>query len=160
MNKVIDTNIWRYGFLHDEEYRMDCANFLYAFIMNRQDSMAMDAGGKMLSEYNRNLRQDPEFRKTFVQLQRDNRISHVVSRIPMRHKERLRALGFHEEEDHVFLGTALQADRYLVSEDSDYGTRGQKEKQQANQYMRETLGIMLRNSEEALEDIRGIEGGA
>ncbi|MDO4804041.1 MAG: hypothetical protein Q4A32_04395 [Lachnospiraceae bacterium] len=86
-----------------------------------------------------------------------NRISYVSSDIDKRHKEGLDAVGFHEAEDRVFLGCAYNADKYLVTEDSDYGVSPVANKNdelalRKKRYIETEMGVELADSARALKD--------
>lgn len=68
------------------------------------------------------------------------------------HRRRLIQLGCHEDSDHVFIAVATRADRYLVSEDSDFGKgHGSRvaDKPGLAGYLMETLGLTVDDASEA-----------
>ena len=63
-------------------------------------------------------------------------------------------LGFHEKEDHIFTGTAMNGDKILITEDSDYGVYGEKEYEKVYTYMKTQMGLQVLTSNTFLEHIR------
>lgn len=63
-----------------------------------------------------------------------------------KHEKELYQLGFQEKEDHIFVGAAMNADKILVTEDSDYGVHGEKDYQKVYTYMKDNMGLLVLES--------------
>ena len=66
-------------------------------------------------------------------------------------EKHLKQLGFHENEDHVFVGTAIHTDKIIVTEDSDYGVHGEEEAKKVNIYMRDHMKLSVHTSRQFLD---------
>lgn len=159
MRLVIDTNIWVYALSNIPEWRYDCESFLFSF-MDSGHCLAVDYNRKILKEYDDNLRQNEKYRVFYSMLEKRGRIEFVDSSIPGKHLRKLDELNFHEPEDRVFTGVAYNADKCIVTEESDYGKGPTKEaksqeKQAVLHYMENDMGIHIYDSVEAKQAIRG-----
>ncbi len=154
MRLTIDTNIFIKAF-DEAEYSMDCDIFVIgSFVSNPERSLTLDFEDSIRKEYCKNLSSNQRFIKIYTALELQGRISFISGKIDKIHKDNLISLGFHEPEDHAFVGTAVNADRILITEDSDYGKGpNQKaqtpEKIQVLQYMSDTMKLQVLDSIEA-----------
>ncbi|MCD7813321.1 MAG: PIN domain-containing protein [Lachnospiraceae bacterium] len=151
MRLVIDTNIWIKA-LVSEEYEIDCAEALYCFLHDKEMELALDFNGDILTEYQDNLQEERSFQKCMMKLKNEKRTHWVSSNLNKVHKNALISRGFHEPEDHVFVGTAMNADKIIVTEDSDYGVHQEAEKQEVFTYMKEKMGMRVMSAEQFSEE--------
>jgi hypothetical protein len=86
------------------------------------------------------------------------RVQLVSGRLENKHVTRLRKLGCHEPSDHIFIAVAEHTDRYLVTEDSDFGKGHPNRalaKAEVTTYMREKLGLTVHDAKEACNHLSG-----
>lgn len=147
---MIDTNIWINGCVQDKEYyRPECAEFLWLFAHNPKHMLALDYTRKMVQEYEDNLEKNIMFQQIYKKLSRTGRIHYCSETLPEKHFCELKKRGFHEPEDMVFAGVCFNSDKFLVSNDSDYGTHGEEEKKEVYDYMKNNMGMTVVNSDDA-----------
>ena len=72
-----------------------------------------------------------------------NKVKMVDLRCNEKIKTDLRELGFIGKEDYVFVETAIAADRYLITEDSDYGVHCENEYQGVYDYLTMVLRLFI-----------------
>ena len=154
MQIVIDTNIWKKACTSES---MKCVFFIGNFLQTKDDQLAVDYSYKMLKEYEDNVKNEPFYKHCIKELIEQNRIAYGSSQLSNIHKQGLDRVGFHEPEDRVFLGRAFNGDKYLVSEDSDYGLSPDPDKNDAQalakkDYIESEMGVTLVNGEAALSD--------
>lgn len=123
MRLVIDTNIWVKAC---EMTSMECHLFISNFLQTKDDTLVIDMDHEIMKEYEDNLSKNTFYRHCIKHIQ--DRLEFHSSTIPNVHKRGLDKVEFHEPEDRVFLGCAFNTDKYLVTEDSDYGMSPIKEK--------------------------------
>lgn len=156
MQVVIDTNIWKKACTSES---MNCVFFIGNFLQTKGDHLAVDYDYKMLKEYEDNVNNEQFYQQCIKELYRQSRIAFGSSNLNNVHENGLDGVGFHEPEDRVFLGRAYNGDKYLVSEDSDYGLSPDPEKNDAHalakkNYIETVMGVTLADSEKALSDSR------
>lgn len=149
---VIDTNIWVKAVV-DNEYEVDCDDALSYFFQNRDFMLTLDHNGEIEREYRDNIRNNRRFEVRMKQLERERRKCWVDSELTKKQEMGLKKCGFHEKEDHIFVGTAMHADRIIVTEDSDYGVHGELEYKKAYTYMKEQMGLSVLASSQFLDII-------
>lgn len=147
---VIDTNIW-VNSLVEAEYNIDCADALGCFFLDKDLVLALDCNSEIEREYRDNLRDSRFFELRMKQLERENRKYWCDSKLNKKHKDELLKLGFQEQEDHVFAGTAMNADKILITEDSDYGVHGEESYQKVYTYMKQIMGLSVLSSKQFVE---------
>lgn len=145
---VLDTGIWVKGLKKDEYLRE--AYIVLQFMNEKDVGMAVDEDGLIFREYRdnfpRNCREKRNFELWMKQLFSKQKIRLVNYRLTDEIKADLVRVKFHEEEDWVFIGTALNSDKIIVSEDSDYGIKGEKGHEEAFQYLTGRLALRLYSS--------------
>lgn len=114
---VIDTNIWVKAILN-EEYTIECDDALSCFLQNEDMILALDYQREIEREYRDNITGNRRFELNMKRLDREQRKCWVNSKLIEKQETDLYNLKFQEKEDHVFVGTAMNADRVLVTEDS------------------------------------------
>ena len=150
MDLVIDTNIFVHAKDMDRVYGMNCLMFLSNFLQC-DDKMALDYKNEIWQEYQDNLSEYKFFQEFYKQMQWQNRFAFADSKINRKEENKLIELGFHEAEDHVFVGVALNTGKTIVTDDSDYGANGEPDKQKVYEYMQTELHLNVWNSEQAKE---------
>jgi predicted nucleic acid-binding protein len=119
---------------------------------------ALDLEGKILAEYRGKCSDIELFKKWYQEMWEQLRFQQVPGRLENRHVTRLRKLGCHEPSDHVFVAVAEHTERYLVTEDSDFG-KGHLNRALTNTevtaYMREQLGLTVHDAKEARNHLSG-----
>ncbi len=156
---VIDTNIWDNAFLGDngEKLKGDCKKVILKFTSDNQLVMVVDSplpgnvGSRILKEYRHHLGGRPDFERILIGFYDNRKLIQVPPVMDDNLKKELLRRGFHEVEDHIFVFTALAADKMIVTEDSDYGVHGEIEKEAVYDYMTIDKGMTLKNSEEFLQ---------
>jgi predicted nucleic acid-binding protein len=154
MKITIDSKIWVCAFSEKPgEWSFDCEGFLYKFIESNH-SLAVDYERNVLREYNDNLKYNERYRAFYRMLDSSHRIEFVDATLTNKHKGSLLALGFHEPEDHVFVGVAYNADKMIITEDSDYGKgihpkAKESDKQAVLRYMITEMELKVLDSNEA-----------
>lgn len=114
--------------------------------------MALNYDNRIMQEYQDNiLGKDTFFQLFFVEMHRQKRFIYGDSKINKREKDRLVQLGFHEPEDHIFVGAALNTGKTIITDDSDYGANGEIDKQKVYEYMINELNLNILNSKQAKE---------
>ena len=141
-NIVIDTNIWIKAIV-DSEYDLACDDALSAFFQCNSLYLALDYNNEIEREYRDNIKNSRKFELRMKQLSREQRKVWGDSKLSPKDKNTLQKLGFHEEEDHVFVGTAVHADKVIITEDSDYGVHGESDKQPDYEYMKNDMELSV-----------------
>lgn len=152
MKIVIDTNIFLHGEVNHEDFNMNCLMFLSNFMQTKSLEWTLDDNNEIMQEYQDNhLGNDKVFQAFLHILFTENRVVYRSAKIDNKHKNQLMRLGFHELEDHVFVGTAMHADKIIVTDDSDYGINDEPEKCQVYEYMTNEMKLNVWNSNKAVE---------
>ena len=151
MQVVVDTNILVKAFIDDE---LDHICLLMKFRNHNSLIFVLDSENKIVEEYQRNLSKNVLFQKWFKETGKNINVNYFSGKIESCTKAELLNLGFHEPSDHVFVALALEADKILVTEDSDFGmgnnNRAQEpEKQRVKNYLTNTLLITLHDAPSA-----------
>lgn len=155
-NIVIDTNILCKSFLDKD---MMSASVIFDVYNNENIKVVFDYGETIMREYRREVGHEEFFQKWLRKLQDTNRIEFNDGRLDNKIKRDLINLGFHEETDQVFVATSLNADKIILTEDSDYG-KGKLEKAidhlDVLEYMRNILRMVILDSDEAYTYLKAI----
>lgn len=146
MNVSIDTNILKKAI---EEDSLEHISLMFR-IRDHSHSITLDFQGQLLDEYNDELGEYRLFQKWYTELQNNQKIYYCDHRVPNRHTAKLLELGFHEPEDLIVLGLAIHADKYLVTEDSDFGKGNER---RAADHMN-ILTYITDNMEITVHDVR------
>ena len=141
-NIVIDTNI-RIKAIVDSEYDLACDDALSAFFQCNSLYLALDYNNEIEREYRDNIKNSRKFELRMKQLSREQRKVWGDSKLSPKDNNTLQKLGFHEEEDHVFVGTAVHADKVIITEDSGYGVHGESDKQPVYEYMKNDMELSV-----------------
>ena len=119
-----------------------------------EHGIILDFEDHIRKEYMNNLSTNERFIKIYSALEQQGRINFVSGKLDNKHKHKLISLGFHEVEDHAFTGAAMNSDKCIVTEDSDYGKGSNKkanspEKQVVLKYMTDEMGMCVYDSIQA-----------
>lgn len=120
--------------------------------------VALDLEGKILAEYRGKCSGIELFEKWYLEMWQ--RVQQVSGRLENRHVTRLRKLGCHEPSDHVFVAVAEHTERYLVTEDSDFGKghiNRSLAKAEVTAYMQEKLSLTVHDAQEARNHLSGVK---
>jgi predicted nucleic acid-binding protein len=117
MRVVIDTNIIVCATCRDSWPHLT----VLALVRSSNCYLMLDHDQILLGEYRRNVGRKLLFQKWYKDLQSKGQISWANGRLPQRIAHALCQRGCHEPEDHVVVALALKGDKYLVTEDSDFG---------------------------------------
>ena len=154
---VLDTNVWVYA-LSDEEFEIESAMVISEVAKRDDMQIAIDYEGKILTEYERNIgAQNRMYQMYHKRFYEQKRFVYCSSNLIRKHEDELNRKGFHEPEDQVFVGVAMNADKIIVSNDSDYGIvvdEKQKDacqKKEAHEYMTQKMGLQLYTSRMYME---------
>lgn len=148
---VIDTNIWIGAMANDEYFDINASDAFYKFIGNNSLCLGLDYDGKILEEYRDNLRHNRKFQLELQRLMQRNRCIYFSSKLSSDIRKSLLIRGFHEQEDHIFVGVALNGDKVIVSNDSDYGANGEVDKSAVYEYMK-SLGLSVYSAQRFIEE--------
>lgn len=150
---VVDTNIVDNAFLQDNcpgELMSACGSVLNAFVENDllfivwdDDTEIGSRSGFIESEYRKKLGDCRDFQVFIMKLYEIEKIHPVKPLYNEEIRQKLIETGFHEVQDHVFVFTALAADKVIVTEDSDYGVHLEPEKRRTYEYLTGELGLLL-----------------
>jgi len=127
-----------------------------SLIRTRSHVVALDTEGKILAEYRGNCSGIELFEKRYQEIWQ--RVQQVSGQLEQRHMTRLTRVGCHETSDYVFVAIARRTDRYLVAEDSDFGTGHLNRalaKAGVTAYMREKLDLTVHDAQEARNHLSG-----
>ena len=156
MRIVLDTNIWVYAMRQEEnnKHLLECVTIISNFLQTKSDDLAVDTGREILKEYADNLKDAQAFQVMLMQLRNENRIQYVDAGLPQKITKRLDSFHFHEAEDRIFLGTAYNSDKYLITDDSDYNVGDKPGNEEAYRYFTEDLGMQILGPAEGADDTR------
>lgn len=160
MRFVLDTIILKRAFNNES---LDCVALVSCFYRNSKLGIVFDSGDCIIEEqYRRYLQDNQMYQKWLVSMFEGNQVLYMSGNLNAKIKRKLEELGFHESSDQVFVAVALNSDKNLVSEDSDYGKGNEDranrpEKQEVLKYMTETLGLNVMDSVEGLNFIRKLD---
>lgn len=147
---VIDTNILVKAFCDDEvDHRCVASS-----IASKKLRLALDYGEGICKEYRNNVGKKQGFEKWWVRLHQIRAFDYFSGQLKNQYRSKLKSLGCHEDSDHIFLAVAYNADRILITEDSDFG-KGPKGNHpphsQALHYIQTTMGIIVMDAKQACE---------
>jgi predicted nucleic acid-binding protein len=147
MRVVIDTNILRKAAVDNSWEHITVMVYV-------RDShhITLDYEHKLFGEYEREVGSSSLFQKWYAEMVRGQRICYCSHHVPARHKRELCRLGFHGPEDCVLVGLAINGDKYIVTEDSDFGKGNQRRAQQnveVLRYLCSEVGLTIHDADEA-----------
>ncbi|OOZ99817.1 hypothetical protein BHL51_12875 [Bacillus cereus] len=151
---VLDTNILIKAFI---DFDVIANGLAYNMPNNEKFELAIDYDSKIIDEFNDNLKNSPPYQKWIQSMYANNQVVYKNGKLDRKIKEKLNSLGFHEPEDQIFVAVALQSQKTIVTEDSDYGKGDMPkaiEKKPVLDYMNTQLGMTVLDSEEGLEFVK------
>ena len=145
---VIDTNILRKA-VADNSWEHVC---VLVNLNTFNHYLAVDYENLLLGEYQDELGSYLLFQKWYTETVKRNHIYYCSHHLTNKHKKELIRLGFHEPKDMIIVGLAWSADKYIVTEDSDFG-KGQENRAAAHcqvlKYFNEQMGLTIHCANEA-----------
>lgn len=158
MYVVLDTNVWVNAFSEygNKKYMNDSFMIISDFMQIEDYMLAVDNRGFVLSEYDRELDKNRFYQLFINQLRNGCRIYYVDGTLNSSVRDKLMKLGFHEESDQIFTAVALNTDKYIISDDSDYGTHDYdgEDKLKVHEYMCNELKMRVESSEDGLKSLQ------
>lgn len=113
---TIDTNIIIKAWLNGEQPHI---RMLALVGVLPYPKYGLDQDGRMNEEYRQKCSGNEFFEKWHKEIW--EKVFFINGRLEKSHARALTNCGCHESSDHVFVAVALHADKYLVTEDSDFG---------------------------------------
>jgi predicted nucleic acid-binding protein len=157
---VLDTCILIKAFdIQAAHFSLDCFSLAGAFHSESNLGIVLDFEEKISGEYRKKLQDNKAYQKWLNAMYYSKKITYQSCRLDEKIRKKLEELGFHEVTDQTFVAVALNSDKNIVSEDSDYGKGNEArakspEKQAVLKYMTESLGLKVMDSIEGLNFIR------
>ncbi|MED2784822.1 hypothetical protein P4257_22565 [Bacillus thuringiensis] len=151
---VLDTNILIKAF---KDFDVTANGLAYNMPNNEKFELAIDYDNKIIEEFNDNLKDSIPYQKWIQSMYTNNQVVYKDGKLDRKIKGKLNSLGFHEPEDQIFVAVALQSQKTIVTEDSDYGKGAMPkaiEKKPVLDYMNTQLGMTVLDSEEGLEFVK------
>lgn len=114
--------------------------------------LVLDHDRQLLGEYQSEVGESELFQKWYQEMQKKAQIFWADGHISNRVSRELRRRCCHELEDHVIVALAVNTDKYIVTEDSDFG-KGDPRRAAANrevlEYLTNDLGLAVHDAGEA-----------
>ena len=153
MRVVVDTNI----IVKATEYNMNHLRVLLAIsATEKEHKLVLDYENKLLREYEDNAGEHSLYRKWFKELQSGSKIFWSNGNLNQTHSQALIRHGLHEPEDHVVVALAANTDKYIVTEDSDFGV-GNPQRAQSHSgvltYLQRTMNITVHTAAQAVSNL-------
>lgn len=155
MKIALDTNI----ICKACDYNWDCIGVLSRIRDDVNHGILHDTGKRLSSEYRRNAGGHELFEKWYTVMgSKENGIHYLPIDLDRNYKkisETLIGMGFTGEVDHIVVALALETrnDRYIITEDSDFGkgsTEKAKENEHVLRYLTDQLQLTVHDAGEAL----------
>ena len=153
MKIVVDTNIFIKA-CNTYDYELSCDAFVMGLYNKDEHHIVLDYEDNIRKEYWDNLCDNERFIHLYKAFENEGRVDFVSCKLVNKHRNELKSLKFHEEEDLVFVGVAMNADKTIITEDSDYGKgfageANTSDKQAVLEYMKYQMGLNVYDSIEA-----------
>jgi len=156
MRVVIDTNILVGAAKDLSTDHIAVLTLLYIF----KQSLMLDYEEVLLGEYRDNVGRCVLFQKWYQAMQTGQLICWGNGHLPQRMAAELRRRHFHESEDQVVVALAVHGDKYIVTEDSDFGKGNivrAIEHRDVLAYLTHDLRLIVHNAREACERLGGAD---
>jgi len=114
---VIDTNILVRGSIE----RSIPHNNIMSLMLLRQHYLLLDFNGRLRKQYHDNVGFDIYFQKWYKELQTKKRLQWFNGCPGAKLKEELRKRNLHDKVDQIIVALSLNGDKYVITEDSDFG---------------------------------------
>ena len=158
LNIVVDTNIVDFAFLDEDPGLNDsCYKSIYSILEKPELFWVIDSpmegsiGNRILIEYMKKLACVRDFEVFWMKLNESEKVKYVIPIVDLKISEKLNEMKM-QEEDRVFVFTAIAADKFLISEDGDFGvSKGKEEYKERYKYFTENLGMKIMNSSSFLD---------
>lgn len=158
MEIALDTNIICKACDLDDP-NIDCMGVLTRILHDANHGILHDTDGKLLNEYRNKAGGYGFFQKWYQEIEKkENGIHYLFANLDRNYRkisETLVDMGFTGEVDRIIVALALETrnDRYIITEDSDFG-KGDTEKAEQNakvlQYLTNQLELSVHDAGEAL----------
>jgi hypothetical protein len=147
MNITIDTNILIQAFQDVSLKHIDLVMVVRLF----GHCITMDHAKELEGEYENKLSKNTLFQKWYKEFS-PTRTQFCDCRVINRHLIQLNRFGFHDHIDQIALGIACNSDKYLLTEDSDFG-KGDSQKAiehlNVKSYITNQMQVVLHDATEA-----------
>ncbi len=156
MGVTIDTNILVNAYNNMEP---DHLAVVTQFGVRNNLYINFDHNNVIFRQYENEVGSREGYRKWYKRLLDMKKIYLCSGQLPARHRRKLETVGCHEPSDHVFIGTAFNSDRILITEDSDMGKgpNGNIPPHDiALEYLTETMELQVFDAEEYLETFASV----
>lgn len=155
MRVVIDTNILCKAAEHFSQDHIA----VMVFTSKLGHYLVLDHDLQLFNEYQSEVGNSSLFQKWYQEMQGKSQIYWANGHISHRIARELKKRCFHEPEDHVVVALAIKTDKYIVTEDSDFGKddpRRAAEHQAALAYLTNNLGLTVHDAGEAYATLRKV----
>ena len=163
MNIALDTNIICNA-CDSNDPNMGCVGVMARILHDASHGILHDTGGKLLNEYRNNAGEYRFFIKWYHEMKKkENGIHYLFVDLDRNYRkisETLTGMGFTGEVDRILVALALETrndnDRYIITEDSDFGkgdTEKAKEHNDVLQYLTNQLQLTVHDANEALSNL-------
>ena len=153
MQVVIDTNILCEAAKH---FSLDHIAIL-TYMNQLRHSLVLDYEMQLLNEYERNVGSYQLYRKWYKEMKSNFQIEWADGHISSRIARELERRSLHEAPDHVVVALAMSTQRYIITEDSDFGKGDEiraAEHVEVLEYLTNDLGIAVYDASEACDVLR------
>lgn len=152
MRIVIDTNVLCKAAL---EFSPD--HIAIMVFMNKLGYyLVLDHKQQLLKEYLTKVRNSQLFQKWYQEMLKRNQVHWANGQITRRIAEELKKRDLHEPEDHIVVALAINTDKYIITEDSDFG-KGDPRRAAQNQialtYLTNDLNLVVHDVVEASDNL-------
>ena len=154
MHVVLDTNIIVKAAVDQEVDHVTVLDRL----LKRQHKLVLDHKGHVLGEYCRTAGKAKYYQKWYSKMVSGGQIEWRDGSLSTNVKRRLLEKGLHEPVDQVLVALALNSDRYLVTEDSDFGNGSSIRAQSHYEvycYLCDCMDVVIHDAEQASEHLDG-----
>jgi len=152
---TVDTNIVIKAWLDGEQPHIQVLSLIGVL---PHLEYGLDKDGQIDKEYRRKCSDNVFFEKWHKEIW--GKVVLIDGHLEDRHARALASGGCHEPSDHVFAAVAYHSDKYLVTEDSDFG-KGHVERVLAKAvviaYLRDKLGLTVHDAREACTHLAGVQ---
>jgi hypothetical protein len=119
-------------------------------VLSNGHFLVLDHNGNLLREYRDNVGHCRFFQQWYLEMETAQQIHHHDGGLSQRVRGTLDSLGFHEPVDQILVGLALKCDKYIVSEDSDFGagsSQRDEEHREVFEYLTGELDLSIHDAE-------------
>ncbi len=91
------------------------------YIIKQKHQLTLDYEGILLRGYEGNVGGHALYKKWYSEIIKKSCTYYCSHHVARKIVTRLKKKGLHEDEDHLIIGLAINSDKYIVTEDSDFG---------------------------------------